>query len=62
MVNFNPYYRVYDPDSAILGKKYASNIYEITCPVDVLSSDIEVSNAVRNKIYVFSYFYLSNFE
>ena len=54
MVNFNPYYRVHDPDSAILGKKYASNIYEITCPVDVLSSDIELSNAVRNKIYVFS--------
>ena len=46
VVNFNPYYRVYDPQHAIHQQRYASNIYQITCPVDVLSSDVQLSNVV----------------
>ena len=46
VVNFNPYYRVYDPQHAIQQRSYASNMYQITCPVDVLSSDVQVSNMV----------------
>lgn len=46
VVNFNPYYRVYDPEHVIQKRRHASNIYQITCPVDVLSSDVQLPDMV----------------
>ena len=45
-MNFNPYYRVSDPQHAIQQRRYTSNMYQITCPVDVLSSDVQLSTEV----------------
>jgi len=46
VVNFSPYYHTTEPDKLVTTKIFTSNIVNVLCPEDILSSEVKNSNQV----------------